>query len=1139
MKRRCGPLISGKSGSIKRICLLAITCLAAACSSGPDSEIEVVRLSPAQAEREARDIREEVSVTHMDGLEVSLWASERLLKDPVGLYMDDRGRAYVTGTTRRRSSMFDIRQFREWMTASLSFRSVADRRAFLHRELSPNRSDQNRWLPDRNGDGLHDWRDLTVEKESVYRISDRSGRGFADTSEELIRDFNNEDSDILGTVLEHRGDLYAGVAPDMWRFRDRNGDGIYEIKESISHGYGVHIGFGGHGVSGLRVGPDGRIYWSIGDVGLHSVDRDGKRWPFDGQGVIVRSEPDGSNFEVFASGLRNVHEFDFDNYGNLISVDNDGDHAGESERLVYLIDGSDSGWRINWQFGKYSDERNNDYKVWMDEGYHLPRFEDQAAHILPPLSHYHNGPAGLVFNPGTALDEQWQDHFFVAGFTGTPPRAELYAFTLKPDGVSFELERDQVIVEGILGTGLSFGPDGALYMADWIEGWQPTQEGRIWKIDTPGSAGSEVRQETQQLLGRSFKELDRHRLAELLGHADRRVRLKAQFELADRGDVDLLTGIAGTQDADQLSRIHSIWGLGQISRAETEVAAVLLPLLRDSDPVIRAMAARALGDARYRPGTDDLTPLLEDEEPRVRLLTLEALGRIGELSALEPIVDLLEREDDREVYFRQAGAIALSRIGDGESLGQLSGHPSAAVRVAAVVALKRLADPAVAAFLQDDDEYVVTNAARAINDEDFIEPALPDLARLVAGDRFINEPLMRRAINASLYSGTSEDAERLALLAERRDIPTAIREEALATLNVWEEPSLFDRVTGRYRGSHSNDPEMLYRALEPVLATLISDPEATIRASAARLVATAGYEPGRPLLGNLIRQDSEAEVRLAALEAALSFGGGDLEALFTTALNDSDPEVRNFALEMLPGMNIDGEVQVDLLADVIESGSLSERQTAVVTLGEIDHPASGQLMVQLIRDLREDRLDPRLWLEVTETASGFRSGSVAGALDEYRQETESELLDQYQEALSGGSAVHGERIFYENTASECIRCHAVAGDGGDAGPDLTTVASRLNRRELLLKLLDPSARIAPGYGVVTLNLNSGESTRGVYQGETETHVTVSSGEDTVEIEKAAISERSFMPSAMPVMRHVLSKQEMRDLVEFLSTLRQE
>jgi len=36
----------------------------------------------------------------------------------------------------------------------------------------------------------------------------------------------------------------------------------------------------------------------------------------------------------------------------LISVDNDGDHAGEKERLVYITRGSDSGWRINWQFGK-------------------------------------------------------------------------------------------------------------------------------------------------------------------------------------------------------------------------------------------------------------------------------------------------------------------------------------------------------------------------------------------------------------------------------------------------------------------------------------------------------------------------------------------------------------------------------------------------------------------------------------------------------------------------------------------------------------------------------------------------------------------------------------------------------------------
>src|SRR5690606_6786414 len=110
----------------------------------------------------------------------------------------------------------------------------------------------------------------------------------------------------------------------------------------------------------------------------------------------------------------NTHEFTFDQYGNLITVDNDGDFDGEYERILYVIDGSDTGWRINWQLGKYRDPKNNNYRVWMDENYYTPRFDEQSAHILPPIAPYHAGPTGMVYNPGTALSERWQNHFFVA-----------------------------------------------------------------------------------------------------------------------------------------------------------------------------------------------------------------------------------------------------------------------------------------------------------------------------------------------------------------------------------------------------------------------------------------------------------------------------------------------------------------------------------------------------------------------------------------------------------------------------------------------------------------------------------------------------------------------------------------------------
>ena len=219
------------------------------------------------------------------------------------------------------------------------------------------------------------------------------------------------------------------------------------------------------------------------------ADQTGKKWEYPNSGVIARCNPDGSDFEIFASGLRNTHEFVFDEYGNLISEDNDGDHAGEKERLVYIVNGSDAGWRSNWQYGKYRDPDNNTYKVWMDEKMWMPRFEGQAAYITPCIANFVSGPAGMVYNPGTALSPEYKNTFFIAEFVGNPAQSGVYSFKLNPKGASFELGENKMVVGGILPTGLDFGPDGALYVADWIDGWDTHDYGRIWKLDDKSGAG--------------------------------------------------------------------------------------------------------------------------------------------------------------------------------------------------------------------------------------------------------------------------------------------------------------------------------------------------------------------------------------------------------------------------------------------------------------------------------------------------------------------------------------------------------------------------------------------------------------------------------------------------------------------------
>ena len=1125
------------------LCALAPLLLLVGYQSAKDPiDRRIKRMAPEKAAQQAKAIEATVTPELADGLTLNVWGVDSLVADPIAIDIDDNGRLYYTRTNRQKNSEFDIRSHQDWEIESNHLQTIEDKRAFLHRVLAPANSKKNEWLKDMNGDGSHDWRDMTVEKENVYRLEDTSGDGVADMSQLVVDDFHDEVTDVAGGVMTNGNDLYVAVAPDLWRMQDKDGDGIAETKTSISHGYGIHVGFGGHGMSGIEMGPDGKIYWQIGDIGFSGKGPDGKKWEHPNSGVIVRSNPDGSDFEVFAHGVRNTHEFVFDEYGNLISEDNDGDHPGEKERLVYITNGSDTGWRSNWQYGKYRDPNNNTYKVWMDEQMYKPRFEGQAAYITPTIANFVSGPAGMRYNPGTALSPAYKNTFFIAEFVGNPAKSGIHTFKLKPKGASFELGEQKRILGNVLATGIDFGPDGALYIADWINGWDAKDYGRIWKMDDKAGAAWADRQRTKTLLAEKFGARSETDLGELLKNPDMRVRQKAQFELAKRGQKGAGVFTASTKQTDnQLARVHGIWGISQLARQDKQYAQLLMPLLQDSDPEIRAQAAKWLGDIRYNEAGAALMPLLKDSNSRARFFAAEALGRIAYEPAIQPIIQLLEANNDEDAYIRHAGSLALARIGKAAPVVALASNPSRAVRIAAVVALRRMSDPGIAAFLADKDEFIVTEAARGINDDLSIPAALPALGKVMQQTRFTNEALLRRAINANLRVGTPEAMQLLIDYAQQEGSPLAMRAEALEALSTWAKPSVLDRVDGRYRGVIERDPALLKSKTADLYTKMLSHSDKTLRLSAIKAISQLNLTSASQPLFSRLETDKEPGVRVAALRALASMNDKAVSKAIETALADSEKSVRVAGLDLLAKSTMPKDRMVTLLSEVINNRTTEEKQAALLTLGKIPIANAQKAFDPLLASMSAGTLSPELQLELEEAIESAHSPKLTARYKAITTKLSPDALAAtYKGSLLGGEPDLGRRIFFRHQTAQCIRCHSYDDLGGNAGPRLNGVASRLSREQLLEALINPSARLAPGYGTVNLTLKNGKTVSGILQNETATEVNVKVGDqpDTA-IPKNQIAKRTNSPSSMPEMKYLLTKREIRDVVSFLSTLKED
>lgn len=1062
------------------------------------------------------------------------WANDSLLGSPVAISMDHQGRAYVTQTMRRKESELDIRAHTNWVTDTLSFDSVADREAFYRKELSAERSEKNKsWLKDRNKDGISDFRDLAVISEKIHRIQDKAGKGVADTSEVFVDGLNDAMTGVAAGVMSYGDQVYLAAIPRLWKFSADRKPGAADFKKEILlEGFGVRIAYSGHDMHGLTMGPDGRIYWSIGDKGLNVTDAKGVIHQKTSEGAVLRCEPDGSGFEIFAHGLRNPQEIAFDEWGNLFSVDNDGDFKGERERIVYITERSDSGWRCNWQY------RGGGYNPWMDEKLAVPQWKGQAAYITPPLANYLDGPSGFLYNPGTALGTAWKNTFFVTLFPGR----KLAAFQLEPSGASFRMTHDRIAYSGPMMTGLSWGPDGAIYVADWnSSAWDPHDKGKIWKVDVEEKDKNAQRLSTQSILREGVQKKSVAELTELLGHDDQRVRLAAQFSLASRGEAKSLLEVARNHKST-FARVHAIWGIGQLGRKDAKAVAALLPLLKDKESEIRAQACKVIGDAAYTPAAAELAALLKDAEIRVCFHAAIALAKTGTEKDANAATDMLASRSEDDVFLRHACITALAGVCEKNPriLAGMREHKSTTVRLASVVALRRLAAKEVNNFLTDVDPLVSAEAARAIHDDDSIPAALPALAEFLTNYSGTDPVVIRRAISANLRIGGPDAAQRLATYAALTSAPEAMRKEALDSLITWLQPAPLDRVEGRYRPLAARPASDLQVALAKTAGTLLADPSVTIRQSACELVKIAGFDKANPTLHRLVTHDKEnAAVRKAALQTLAALKDPDLARATESALSSSDASLRNTALQLLARAGGSGDSVIPLIAKVLENGKPAEMQDAFTTLGGIKSPAAKQTLLSWMKKLSSGQVPESARLDLLEAARAQNDASLNEAIAAYeKSKSADDKLAVFRETLQGGNAERGKHLSLEHLAAQCTRCHKIGKEGAEVGPDLSKISKRMNREQLLEAIVLPNATIAKGYDIIMVTLKNGKTLSGSVEKENAKELQLRAADQTLTtVAIDQITNRTTPMSMMPPMDALLTKRELRDIIEYLTTLK--
>lgn len=1057
-----------------------------------------------------------------EGFKAELFAEDPQLASPVAIGLDEQGRVYVAEEYRFNRGTEENRTRPFLLEDDLQIKTLAERLKMFEK------------YADRFEGGMA-W--FSKHADQVRQLTDTDGDGRADRSTVFAGGFNGPLDGLAAGVMARDGNVYLTCIPSLWLLRDTDGDGVAESRKALLTGFGVNAGFLGHDLHGLCWGPDGKLYFSVGDRGFHVQTQEGTTLSGPRSGAVFRCNPDGSGLEVVHRGLRNPQELAFDDYGNLFAADNNCD-KGDHSRLVYIVEGGESGWNMAYQslLDPYLTGPWHGEKLW-----HLAH-PGQAAYIVPPAGKLGAGPSGFCFYPGTGLPERYRGNFFMCNYTGN---GGVEAIAVKPNGASFEITGTQDFIKTLFATDADFGYDGKMYVSDFVAlDWNGASKGgRVYTVHDPVSVQQPAVQETKELFRLGFQHRSTGELVKLLSHADQRVRQRAQFALVERGAevIPDLLNIANSSPS-QFARLHAIWGLGQFRGEQAGIQAGLAPLLADSDAEVRAQTAKVFGQQRWMQANTKLIELLKDPNPRVRFFAAQTLGQNKCQTAMPALVKLIRENQDADAYLRHVVVEALRKLDDRPALWELRNDPSPAVRLAVVLVLRRNQDPAVSHFLNDQDALIVTEAARVINDLP-LESETSELASVLSRIDPANAPeaLLRRALNANFRLGDTSHAQAVVKVVLNARVAPEMRAEALQMLADWTEPSQRDRVNGFWRPLAKRDPAVIQTVLQQAAMPILTQTTGTVQLAAMQLITRLNIPIDiESFFQWVAEKDRDVTQRVAALNLLAARKDSRLAVVLDAALQDPQPLLRAEARQLVAAGN--PQRGVKLLSEVLRQSDAArlEKQRALRLLASLKTAEADQILLAICEELIGDRVPGELRVDVIESARERGGPQFDAALKAYSNglPQNDAVLGWYRVALTGGDADNGKRIFRSHTVAQCFRCHKIQGQGGEAGPDLTQLAKRATREHFLESMIDPNAKLAPGFGSVAYVLNDGRVVAGTLKAEDGQQVTVITPDGkTVVIPVADIDERTAAKSAMPPVGSILTLTEIRDVIEYLATLR--